>query len=352
MQDLLGAGLIQPMAVLCLANDQVFGGYFYGNSDPAGMYDSIFHYDEAENPTRNLIGWFHDYVPMTIRQPSKRGIGGVGEGAYGALRAVMINPGVFSSVSVADGPLDFDGPGGNGGLMRLFDASIAEQEANYALNPEVDIIINGNDTIYDTLPFSFQNHFDSSQAMPVSRMFIGGSLAFSPNDTLIDYTRPPTPPNSNFTVDIHARYQLTDSLPNDGSGEWKTFISHIIKGDSQARNVPDGMDFHLPFDGNGDVFSPIWSLWMRNNLDSLHQRAIGIGDDPLDGMNLFVASNPGAGNYFYEMTQSWLDYLDVRDVPYEEYKYSGMGGGTVEGDEYLFDILREMLIFHSDSFGD
>ena len=355
MQELIASGRIRPMVVFCIASDQTFGGYFYGDSDPAGHYDAIFDYDPNDGDD-DVLEFIHQKYPSTIEQQSKRGIGGIGQGAYGAFRAVINNPGVYGSISVADGPLDFDGAGG-GGLISLFDDALAEQTATYAANPQIDTVYDTVstspltiDTSYNTLPFDMKIHFDSSSSMPVSQMFIGGSLAFSPDDTLMEYDRVPTNP---ATIDLGTlvRYRLSDNPPPEG-GEWKSFIENMIKGDDLARSVPDGMDFHLPFDGTGALYSPIWSLWLQNNLDSLHQRAL-VGGDPLDGVAMYVMSSPEAKWNYYQMTQSWLNYLEAQPGDYEliEKNYGGYGDTElVEGDEYLFDILHDMIIFHNDQF--
>lgn len=358
MKELTVAGKIQPMVVFCVGNDPVFGGYFYGNSDPAGMYDDIFDFDSAQWDTatvaRDLVQTVHWFYQSTIETKRKRGIGGVGQGAYGAFRAVLKNPEVWGSISVTDGPLDFDGPNGNTGLMSLFDDAMAEQHAYYDTRPKIDTTIDTlqvtptliTDTTYDTLEYVMRRDFDSSKTMPISGMFIGGSLAFSPNDTSITYDRIPGGAVTNVV-----RHRLTDGVPPapyDADG-WKTLIDTIIKGDESAKNLTGGMDFHLPFDENGDVFPPIWSMWMRNNLDSIYLQQ---GGTPLSGINIWVASNPGAQYQQYEMTQSWLQFLRTNGVQLEEYNYSGYNGDIVSGDEYLFDILEQMLIFHSENFGD
>jgi len=361
MKELTMAGKVQPMVIYCVANDDVFGGYFYGNSNPAGMYDSIFSFDEAQMDTatvaRDIVQLVHMAYPATIELQRKRGIGGVGQGAYGAFRAAISNPDVFGSISVTDGPLDFDGLTGNGGLRTLFDDAMTEQYAYYDAHPKIDTLFDtistsplDIDTSYDTLVFEMRRDFDSSKTMPISGMFIGGSLAFSPNDTLIYYDRVVVA-GTTVRVENVVRYRLTDGLPPapyDTDG-WITLIDTLIKGDDYARNLTGGMDFHLPFDENGDVFPPIWSMWMRNNLDSIYLRE---GGSPLANVNIFVASNPGARYQQYAMTQSWLQFLRSRGVPFEEYSYSGYNGDVISGDESLFDILTEMLIFHSENFGD
>ena len=146
-------------------------------------------------------------------------------------------------------------------------------------------------------------------------------------------------------VTIDNQYRIADdALPNGGDST--TLVTEVI------RNIrPEiDFDFHLPFDSTGEAdTSLIWPLWMRNSLDSLHEQA---GGRPLDDVNMWIASNPDAKWEYYDMTQGWVDFLIGQGYPVEEYEYSGFSGDEVIQDEYLFDLLREMLIFHSNNFGD
>jgi len=332
-KEMIASGEIQPMYIYCVGNDPWFGGYFYASphaydsAAPCGDYDRIIG--------NELVQHIHEIFPGTIEQQSKRGIGGIGQGAYGAFRAAMLNPDAFSSIAVADGPLDFDGPTGTSGLQDQFQNVIDEQRAYFYTRHD------------DTVPFSFHANFDSSKTMPLSRMFIGGSLAFSPNDTLIEFPRTDL---SHWA--IGNRYKVADSSIM-GGGDSTTFISELLQDISQDEDF----DFHLPFDSLGQAYidgnsgNPAhwaWGQWMQNNLDSLHEQ---VGGQPLQGINIWVASNPGARWNYNEMTQSWITFMRSQGYPVEQYDYSGYDG-SIESDEYLYDLLRKMLKFHSDNFGD
>ncbi|MEW5796784.1 MAG: hypothetical protein AB1772_10545 [Candidatus Zixiibacteriota bacterium] len=363
-RELTASGDIQPMIIYCIANDQSFGGYFYADSDPGGHYDSIFKYVPGDGKD-DLLEYLHRFYPSTIQLPSKRGLGGVGQGAYGAFRIAIMNPGVYTSISVTDGPLDFDHP--TGGLTNLFDQALAEQEAYYFANKAVDTLevgstdpwdvffvdttVAGVDTTYDTTwvnydttPFSYHRHIDSSYTMPVSMMLIGGSFAFSPNDTLIDYDRRIS--GGTIVIENVDRYSIADSTQPNG-GDSTTFVGTIVKGDFVSHGVD--MDFHLPFDSNGNVYTPIWSRWMRNNLDSLY---VAQGGSPLDGVSMWFGTNDGARWGYYQMTQSWIEFLRDEGYEIEEHRYGSYSDDPIVHDEYIFDVLREMLIFHSNNFGD
>ena len=321
MKEMTASGEIEPMVVYCIGNDPTFGGFWYGQSGPGGKYDDILG--------DSLIDFLNDFIPAIIDNPSKRGIGGIGQGAYGAFRAAIKHPGLYSSISVADGPLDFDGPSGNGGLMTLFDSAIAEQVAHYT----------GTD------PFDFKANWDSSYTMPTSQMFVGGGFAFSPNDTAITFTREPQSDSLTIRLTITGKESIADSTLV-GGGDSTTFIGNIINNTSPPTM---DFDFHLPFDADGDVYTPIWDLWMQNNLEDIHDAQ---GGRPLDGVNMWVASNPGAKWNYYEMTQSWISFLQGNNYSVEEYEYGSFGDAPIQDDEYLYDLLRKMLKFHSDNFKD
>ncbi len=322
VKEMTASGEIQPMLIYCMAGNRTFGGFFYGNSAPAGFYDDIL--------CDSLIDFLqNERFSAIIDNPSKRGIGGIGQGAYGAFRTALRNPGLFSSISVADGPLDFDGSDGNSGLLDMFQTCLDEQHAYYAAKPDAN-----------TSDFDFRTDFDSSLTMPVSQMFIGGALAFSPNDTVVFF-------NPYVSVDdlaIDSSWQIAHDDTLTGGGDSTTLVTGVVN------NATPGLDFdfHMPFDADGNVYQPIWDMWMRNNLENIHT---AVGGTPLADMNIWVASNPNAKWNYHDQTQSWITFLGTQGYAVEEYDYSSFTDDPITEDEYLYDILREMLIFHSENFG-
>ncbi len=312
IHEMTASGEIQPMTVVCFGSDRLFGGYFWGNSYPAGFYDEII----ASPQPDGLVPWLNSTFKFLIDSPSKRGIGGVGMGAYGAYRAILKHPGMYSSISITDGPLDFDGADGNSGLISLFDDALTEQ---------------------GLAPAEFKL-FDSSSINPVTSMMISGALAFSPNDTLLvlDSIEIRSTVNSGDSAVawIDTIYQMTDST---------TLISDIVTADM------GDWDFHLPFDQTLQPYAPIWSLWMNNDLESIHDAA---GGTPLSGVNQWIATTPEAHLGYYQMTQSWISTLRNNGYSPEVKTYGGYEGKPASENQYIHDLLREMLIFHSENFGD
>jgi len=315
--ELIAEGAIKPMAIACVENDPIFGGYFYaGHSPAAGDYDALIGdalidvlYNEKELPLIDSL--------------SKRGIGGVGMGAYGAFRAALMHKGVFSSISATDGPLDFDGPDGDGGFVELFNDALIEQ--GLLGDPE------------------WRTEFDSSGAWHLSRLFIGGALAFSPHDTMVDKTE-----IYHIIDTLEGRYRIT--IPDSQRfviDDTMTLITEVVKSDQF------NFDFHLPFDNTGKPYSPIWNMWLENNLEQI------MLDNPSPGsqfrdVRIWIGSSSEFefGNY-RQQTLSWIDWLrhsalDPRQIEVKE--YSGYPGNPATNDQYIYDLMRDILIFHSKAF--
>ncbi len=318
LREMIGDKTIQPMIVACVANNPTFGGYLYGGGTnfenlphpTSGAYDYIIG---NLQDSLGLIPYLRRSLPV-LPDRQKTGIGGVGMGAYGAFRAALIYDTTFSSITVTDGPLDFDGaPGFGNGLTDLFDDALMEQG-----------LLNGN----------IQN-FDSSRAWPLSNMFIGGAFAFSPHDTVIHHHMFGNPP-----------FPVVDSTKKFDS----TYSSSLITGYFGPGSAPYRLDYHLPFNANGSVYTPIWdNFWMTEDLENLLDSAT----NKLNGVNIWIGSTDEAAYNYYQQTQSWINTLTTAPYNYTvtEHNYEGTPGNPASGDQYLHDLLREMLIFHSESFG-
>jgi hypothetical protein len=328
---------IQPMVICCVGNDNFFmGGYWYGNSAPAGYYDGII----GAPGDSGLVQWIHASVPATINLPSKRGIGGVATGSYGAFRAMLKHPGTYSSISVTDGPLDFDGLAGTTGLIPLFKTAMDEQVTFGHLGRGI------RDSLGTIVRDTFIR-FDSLRMSPISRILLGGALAFSPKDTGVSFSYFPKD-STRDTVLIYTRRSITDTL---------SVVKRLVNAPRAYHRWDPAMPFYIGTDtlltppGNtpGDVYPPVWGLWLKNNLDSLYANA---GADPLAGVNMFFATSQGSPFNYYPMTQSWIAFLKGQGLSSQitEFKYQG-GNGIETYDKYTYDILRKMLKFHSDNFG-
>jgi hypothetical protein len=313
-QEMIASGEIQPMMIVCVGNDQTFGGYFYGNSYGAGFYDRVLGPE--------MVDYLSNFYPWFINSPDKMGIGGIGEGAYGAFRAAIQNPGIYGSITAADGPLDFDGPGGGGGLIPLIDSVRLNEQPN--LDPQY----------FKNSPTAPNNPgFDTASTNPISRMFVGGSIAFSPHDTNLTYSL--TFPNpSTISLTVLSRDQISDST---------TLMPNII--DQQNYNL----HFHLPFDSTFTLYQPTWNRWLANDLERLHNASPT--PQPLANVDIWLATTDQARWGFDDMTVSWMRTLRGLGYVVEDYPYEGYEGNPAEGGEYVYDLLRQMLLFHNEAFG-
>ncbi|MCK4460352.1 MAG: hypothetical protein KAW46_01025 [candidate division Zixibacteria bacterium] len=314
--EMISTGEIEPMYIATIPSDpaKAFGGYFYANSSyPAGDYDALIG--------STLVDYISKTWEHPTADPSQRGIGGVGTGAYGAFRAALTSPGTYSSISVADGPLDFDGAPGHGYGLEDLMLYVVQQEQT--------------DLVTDSL---FRADFDSSSSYPVSRMFIGGAMAFSPHDTLLDYEVRPHTNASGYSELLIIIDTVTRGKPGYAILDNHTFIEHLVMED--VRNF----DFHLPFDHTGQPYQPIWDLWLDDNLEN-----IGTGNE-LDGVAMWIATSPETQYGFHDQTMSWVETLEGRGYTPTVREYTGYGGNPATSHEYIYELLREILKFHSDNF--
>ncbi len=318
--ELISKEIIQPMAILCVPSDQLFGGYFFaGNSPAAGLYDDLIGGE--------LIRFCEEeFMPFTLRTKEKRAIGGIGMGAYGAFRAAMLHDTTFSAVSGISGPLDFDGTDNNSGFIPLFGDVLAEQG------------ITGQDL---PLNYSFQGDWH------LSRLFIGGGFAFSSNDTMYEYH--PSVVQNNFLrvlYDLDVAYSLDNAVfPLDQA----ISIPNFDELPTPFDNAPDIRHrFYLPFDNAGNIVTPVWDLWLNNNLPNIFANHA----NAFDGVNIWIgnSSETTFGNY-YDQTNSWSSTLKTAGVSVTNFDLVGYDGHPADKDQYLYDYLRELLIFHSDNFG-
>ncbi|HEX2896696.1 MAG TPA: hypothetical protein VHP63_01420, partial [candidate division Zixibacteria bacterium] len=117
-----------------------------------------------------------------------------------------------------------------------------------------------------------------------------------------------------------------------------------------SRSNPYRYDFHLPFTSDGNAYSFIWdNFWMTEDLENLLDTAA----NKLNGVNLWVATTNEANPNYRQQTLSWINTLNNApyNYPVTVRNYEGVPGNPASGDQYLYDLLREMLIFHSQSFG-
>lgn len=331
--ELISTGQIEPMIIACIENDQVFGGYFYAGDfeiDSTTDYDPIqanyaFKHSGLGLPSgawdkvigTELIDYlYNSFISIVDTSPGRLAIGGVGMGAYGAYRAAILNPGKFCAISAIDGPLDFDGADGSSGLIDLVDDVFAEQGLTET---------------------TFRD-FDTLGSWPISRMFVGGALAFSPHDTaLIIRNRL----NLNTFTMAPVIYDIgRETIDHDA-----TLVDDII---SQAFSATFSMGFHLPFDSTATMAPEIWdAFWLPNNLENLH-----ILGNELDSVDMWFGTAANARYGYHDQTMSWIGQMRTTygDQVKQVKQITGYDGNPGGHNQYLSDQIKEILIFHSNAF--
>ena len=325
VEDLLASGEIEPMYIVLWPSAPVLGTFFYaGHSYGAGLYDHALG--------TSLIEYLEALPYLASGDQSQRGIGGFGQGAYGAYRAAILNPGTFGSVSGVDGPLDFDGSDGQGGLIPLLDSVFVEQPWLTPANFRNDFYGAGVDS----------SGFDTAQARPISRLFTTGALAFTPHDQNLDsliliHPYPDTMPTElRVTIDTNLRWTAGHILTTDSTA----LIDKVIAEDGHY------FHFHLPFTPNHRPYNPIWNYWLAENLEN----RLSADGSELAGVDLWLGTSPDAKWGYHNMTMSWYNTLSSRGLDPQLYEYRGYEGLPARQYAYVYDALRQILIFHSHSF--
>jgi hypothetical protein len=337
--ELIATGQIEPMMIVTLGNDRVFtGGFYYAGNFVYG--DNIFVPDPG-NPSEmiyagtqmygvgigagawdqlvgnSLLDYLYSRVNFLDTDQQQTGIGGFGQGAYGAFRAAILNPGTFGSISAVDGPLDFDGADGNSGLKSLFAGAMTEQGAIASF------------TDWDTT------------GKPISTMLTGAAQAFSPHDTaLVVYTSL----SQQLVLNIEVRRNLGENLVIDDPA---------TLADGLLTTSENDLHFHLPFTIDGNESPAVWPLWKANDLEVLLQNVLQNDPTALTDTRMWLgASNENKFGYG-AMTMSFantLSGLGLGGQVDEVRQFTGSSGHPATDHQYVYDLIKDMLIFHSKAF--
>jgi hypothetical protein len=234
-------------------------------------------------------------------------------GGYGAMRIATVYSENFGSVSAVSAPLDFNGLNNNSGFITQFQEVINNMTAEGIAYADMD----------------------TSSSDPLRNLFFAAATSFSPHDT-------------NYTGRFYIIY---DPLDADSDKWHATDTSRIT--DMNTYFAPDGPDkalkFHLPFDENGDTYNPIWSLWLENNMPTIaanHPQA-------LDSVAIMLWTSADGANPVYDFDQQTLDfamYLQGQGISHSRASFSGYEGYEATGNRFLYDLMGDILKYHSDNF--
>lgn len=334
---MIAAGEIKPMIIVCINGYTGYGGSFYGNSSAGGKYVDAIGSLQGDPASGSMIDYIDNVFNSIsdVRFPGKgranRAISGVGMGGYGAMRIAIRYSENFGSVSAISAPLDFDGATGNGGFVEYFNDIVNNLDTVYS---------DTNLTLYDTLRASYLAT-DTSYTDPKRTMVFAMATSFSPHDT--EYVNPtfygydwrdPTGPQL---------WHSEDTLRNEDT------LTYF-----QPLGSLSPMKFHLPFyfdttvdDVNEDhTYDPIWSLWLDNNIENILANYPGA----LDTTNVLLMTTADAKFNFYQQTLDFASHLTASGISFDMDTYSGYDGYEATGERFFYDILQDILKYHSDKF--
>jgi len=344
---LLEEGKIQPMIIVTVDGRSAWGGSFYTNSTAQGGYfsaltkDTSFLIDDYSDPdaipvpishetqtlnSNGLINRMDDWY-LTVNDPKARAISGVGMGGYGAF-SLALKSGMFGSISAVNAPLDFDGRDGNGGFRLLLN-DIGNRWDWRLDTLGIDTIIETSPGVFDTILDVVANHLDTSFADAEVSLVVSAAAAFSP----------------------HWMAVQIDSVFDDqfGSQTWGYTPTDSLTGD-RSTLLPKHM-VHVPFDSSGAFSDPIWNTWLENSIPVLYQNdPYGYASDFLAMPKLLVKSEQAKFHYEDQM-DGFIEFLEsIGDTHYTVMNFKGNSILTGTADHFLYDILEDILIFHSANF--
>jgi hypothetical protein len=299
---LIRAGVIEPMIIVSIDGRSALGGSFYTNSPRQGNWADMI---DSTLPER--IGEVYN----TLVDKDNRAITGIGMGGYGALRAALESDN-YSSVSVINAPLDFDGTG-NDGFKTLF--------AQLPTNDPDWITLDGNDTLY------LGSLVDTSVTNKPLSLLVSAAGAFSPHVTHFDTLSTP------YTV---------------ASGEWRFDWSPTDYLTDDSSTLIATHSSHFPINTEGTLDDSIWHAWMKNNLDSLYMNA-GQPEAFRDMPKLLIQSSDNTLSYKEQM-DAFRQFAADQGIQAQYSSFSGSPGLPPSADNYLYDLFEQILIFHSQHF--
>ena len=289
---MIAAKEIRPMMIVCVGGVNGFGGSFYGNSEAGGKYAELIG-KKTGNNNLQLSMTLIDYVDAvfnTIPTRDLRAISGAEMGGYGAMRIAMEYSENFSSVSSVSAPLDFDGASGDSGFIPLFRQVVDELDTSY-------------------------RYMDTSNGHPLQTIFIAASTSFSPHDTGV------------VDVGINGDGKITDM----------TTYFHPFS----------SIEYHLPFDSAGEVYQPIWNLWLANNPPNMLTTKYA---HSLDSTAILLMAHPEALYGYYQQTADFHTYLSGQGVDHTYLEFRGDPDFPATAHRFIYDVLPKILKFHSDNF--
>ncbi|MBN2227215.1 MAG: hypothetical protein JW763_07600 [candidate division Zixibacteria bacterium] len=315
---MIGTGEIRPMVLFVISGYNDYGGCFFGSSRVGGDYvNALGNIVDPEDCLAGPFATFLDYANCLINtipdSVGYRAITGIGMGGYGAMRIAVEFPEHFSAVSAVSAPLDFDGADNASGFLPLFQDFMNDV---------------GRDN-YSAIQFDFNNVLQS--------MLLAASVAYSPHDTgIVDDGFVITDETSYFNDNL---YDAAYHLPFYRNGQQTDTLYDTV--------TVDPLDVDTTIVANGG-----WVAWQENNIPTI----LEANPTALDETAVLLAYTTDSDEYtFNEQTGDFHDLLvntygKVEGVDLQTITFDGYSDYIASGDRFIFDLLPEILKFHSDNF--
>jgi S-formylglutathione hydrolase FrmB len=292
---LIEEGEIQPMIIVMPdASSLSVGGSFYTNAPLMGDYEDYIVRDLMAMVDSNFHTYLNRPQDEFIPDPKYRAIGGLGVGAYGALRMAMdYDTTVLAAVSAMSPFASLESFLTGEAIDKVFEENgIGAGDLSYAS--------------YKTLnPWPDDDHPDKTYSQLVFAM----AAAFSPRSTMGDDT------TNFFTLATEGALRHGVDLPFD-----------------ETRTVPPG--------------SEVWDKWLQFDVKTK------LVSDPASFTDLEIYLDCGDQNEFglLDGARALDQLLSLYGQRHTYTEYSGYPNNPAGHDNFIYDRLEDVLKFHSRNF--
>jgi hypothetical protein len=123
-------------------------------------------------------------------------------------------------------------------------------------------------------------------------------------------------------------------------------------------SLTDNMNSYLPFhqihapidSATGLINEEIWNVWMQHSIPSIYQADPAGYAANFAAMPKLLIKSDQAKYYYNEQMDGFMQYLTANSIPYESITFAGNQQLTGTVDHFLYDLLEDILIFHSEHF--
>jgi len=292
---LIEEGEIQPMIIVMPdASSLAVGGSFYTNSPLMGDYEDYILKELMARMDSTLHTYGNKPGEEWIPDPNYRAIGGLGMGAYGALRMAMdYDTTVFAAVSAMSPFASLESFFTREAIDKVFEENgIGAGNLSYASYKTIN-------------PWPDDDHPDKTYSQLVFAM----AAAFSPRSTTGDDT------TNFFTLATEGGLRHGVDLPFD-----------------ETRTIPPG--------------SQVWNKWLQFDVKTK------LVSDPGTFTDLKIYLDCGDQNEFglLDGARALDQLLSLYGQEHSYIEYGGYPTNPAGHDNFIYDRLEEVLKFHSRNF--